>query len=172
MKTPVALTAGLLAALVLGGCVTPDPASQAPVSAPATDVGPGPAQADGTSAGVIFSSVCADTAPSFRQAPAILAKMPFRQHPTTGTYYHQNLDLSVKLMPKRCSMVFSSRENPMQLGLGLAAFAAVDSGSNQMGIDPDTGASATKGKGGTAFEFVPLGRANGRNMYRAVLIAP
>jgi hypothetical protein len=169
-KTGMAL--GLLAALVLAGCVTPDGSTVAASSAQPSQVGPGDASVDGMSAGMIFNQVCSDTAPGFKKAPAIMAKMPFRQNPTTGTYYHQKLDLSIKLMPKRCSMVFSSKEKPMQLGLVLALEVGLDSGSNEVGFNPDNGTSATKGKGGTAFEFTPLGRAHGRNMFRAVLIAP
>ena len=162
----------LIAVVSLAGCVTPDASTVAATPAQSSQVGPGAEPVDGFFAVTIFKSVCSDTAPSFKKASAIMAKMPFRQHPVTGTYYHQNLDLSVKLMPKRCSMVFSSKEKPTQLGLVLALEAGLDSGSNEIWVDPDNGASVTKGKDGTTFEFAPLGRANGRNMYRAVLIAP
>ncbi|MCX8508083.1 MAG: hypothetical protein ORN49_04255, partial [Rhodobacteraceae bacterium] len=115
--------AGLIAAMALSACLS----EKTNVTKPAldkmgeqvaqSDVGPGPDQANGINASMIFGDVCVATAPSFRKAPAVMAKMPFRQHPGTGTYYHQNLDLWIKLMPKRCSMVFTSEDDPTELGM-------------------------------------------------------
>lgn len=162
------LVLGSLAA-VLAGCVQPTSAV-----APAVDsgVGPGSASVDEMDASMIFSKVCGDTAPSFRKAPSVMKGMAFRQRPETGTYYHQNLDLSIKLFPKRCSMVFGSKSDPLQLGLMLAAAAGVNSGSNEVSVDPDSGASATKGPKGTSFRFEPGPLHDQYPMYRAVLIAP
>lgn len=160
----------LIAAFALAGCVPASAPDGAKGAAGGVAVGPGPSVADGISASGIFGQVCGTTAPGFGAAPAQLTKMPFRQHPTTGTYYHQNLDLSVKLMPKRCSMVFSSRDPAMELGIIMAA--GIGGTSNDLGIDPATGATYRRGPKGTSFEFEPLGTANGRPMYRAVLIAP
>ena len=100
--------------------------------------------------------------------------MPFRQRFGTGTYYHQNLDLSIKLLPKRCSMVFSSTDKPIQLGIVLSAATAIPRGDGpaDIGLDPDNGRASAIGKGGTRLEFEPMGRIDGRLMYRAVLIAP
>lgn len=171
--------AGLIAAVTLSACVSSAPS---PPSAEAaklaeqvaqSDIGPGPDQVEGIGASMIFGDVCVATAPSFRKAPAVMAQMPFRQHPGTGTYYHQNLDLSIKLMPKRCSMVFTSKDDPGELGIMMAISPATsDQGSGSMDVNPDTGASATMTKSGAKIEFEPMGRKNGRNWYRAVIIAP
>jgi len=159
-------------ALALAGCVSSNQTVTGPAAKADSNVGPGTAAADEDIASMIFSDVCLDSAPSFRKAPEILAGMPFRQRPETETYYHQTLDLSVKLMPKRCSMVFGSTSDPMQLGLRLAVEAGMKSGSNDIGIDPDTGASATKGPKGTHMEFTRLPLRTRYPLYRAVLIAP
>lgn len=165
--------------LTLLGCVAEQPAQPSlekgaqAAATNSTNVVPGPYQVDGMGAGMIFARVCAETAPSFRNAPTVMADMPFRQHPETGTYFHQNFDLSIKLMPKSCSMVFTSTEDAAEIGLFVATSVAVSQpGQPAVDIDPDTGATATKGPHGTRLEFVPMGNSNGRNFYRAVLIAP
>lgn len=157
-----------LAAVALAGCVASAPAENGGVSSRDSGVGPGSDPVDEVSAGMIFSSVCGDTAPSFRKAPAAMAKMPFRQRPETGTYYHQNLDLSVKLMPKRCSMVFGSRADAGQLAILLTAASK----STEVVIDPNTNAARGKGPKGTRVEFDPMNMRDLSPMYRAVLIAP
>lgn len=169
----------LLVASALLGCVsektvlTGQEADALVAQIAKSDVGPGSEQVDGFAAAAILGDVCVATAPSFRNAPAVMAKMPFRQHPGTGTYYHQTLDLSVKLLPKRCSMVFTSKDEPSQLGIAIATSAAMAGQSTgSMGLDPDTGAASTLAKNGATIAFEPMGRSNGRNWYRAVVIAP
>jgi len=119
----------------------------------------------------ILQRVCIDTAPSFKKAPAVMAKMPFRQHPVTGTYYHQNLDLSIKLMSKRCSMVFTSKDDPMEVGIAISVAGGGQS-SGTVGLDPNTGGTVTKTKTGLTIELDPMGRQNGRSWYHAVVLAP
>ena len=158
----------LIAALGLAACVpggATAPSGQAATSGD-SGVNPGAEMADGISAMLIFTRVCLDTQPHFKKAPAVLADLPFRQRPETGTYYHQNLDLSVKLVGGRCSMVFTSADDPTQLGILMSAA----SGNGQMSIDPNTGAASTVTKNGARLEFEPIGRSKGRNWYRAVLI--
>lgn len=172
MRICLSLTA-VVAMLAVGAC-TPTVDSPAVNGAVATGpVGPGSEQADGLSAMALFSDVCIKTSPSFRGAPAALKKLPFRQHPDTGTYYHQNLDLSIKLMPKRCSMVFTSRDNANSLGIIAGTTAAMaDQDTGEMALDPTSGAASTVAKNGTKVEFAPMGRDHGRNWYRIVAIAP
>lgn len=161
-----------LAALSMSACVpsTENAASTGQTTGP---VEPGAEQADGLLAMAMFSDICIKTSPSFRGAPAALAKLPFRQHPETGTYYHRNVDLSVKLMPKRCSMVFTSKDDPGQLGMIAGTTTAMaDQDTGSMGLDPDTGAASTIARNGTLIEFTPTGRQHGRSWYRIVAIAP
>lgn len=171
--------AGLIAAVTLSACVnttpSPPPADAAKLAEQVaqSDVGPGPDQVDGIGASIIFRDVCVATAPSFRKAPAVMAKMPFRQHPGTGTYYHRNLDLSIKLMPKRCSMVFTSKDDPSRIGIMVAISPAwFDQESGSVQVAGETGKMASVTNGGAKVEFEPLGRRNSRNWYRAVIIAP
>ncbi|MGB5557049.1 MAG: hypothetical protein WBN04_03450 [Paracoccaceae bacterium] len=159
---------GGLTALVLGGCASTEGTRTAAASAPGSEVGPGPAAVDAVSASKLFNDVCGKTAPSFRKAPAVMAELPFRQNTATGTYYHQSLDLSFKLLPKRCSMVFGSVERSSMLGLAMAT----STGANEASFDPISGAATSNGPKGTSLEFQPVAELKGRAMYRAVLIAP
>lgn len=95
-------------------------ACDAPVSAPAegmaatkppvaSNAGPGPKDVTTTEGARIFRAVCLDTHPSFKMAPAVLATMPFVQNGATKTYYHQELDLSIKLQGNQCSFVMAGK---------------------------------------------------------------
>lgn len=149
----------LVACFALAGCVAPQ--GVAPTSG---EVGPGSARVDAMDAAFIFSDVCVKTAPGFAKAPAAMQSMPFAQHPETGTYYHKNLDLSIKLMPKRCSMVFRSGDDTMMVGIAMSGAVPAP----EIALDPITDGTTAKGPKGTTLTVSPVG--NG--MFRAVLIAP
>ncbi len=101
--------------------------------AASAEVGPGKGKVDAIFGSLMFSDICAKTLPRFRSAPSVLAKMRFKQSPETGTYFHQSLDMSVKLFEQNgrqvCSMVFSSREEPMLLAMmfGTSVISATNS---------------------------------------------
>ncbi len=155
----------LAAILSLAGCVATEGGAPA-----TTEVGPGNSLVDAVTAGSMFAIVCAETAPSFANAPAELASLPFVRHPETGTYYHHNLNLSIKLMPKACSMVFASNEDASVIGLILASGVSGQSGSksNEIAVNPDSGNASANGPGGTKmrFERSPYG------LFHVVLTAP
>lgn len=125
----------------------------------------------------LFQDACLETMPTFKFENTELAKSMFRQNPKTGTYYHQNLDLSVKVQKvgagKACSMVFSSKEEPSQLAIGMSLLPATVSGSSNPTIDftSDNSTSVQLARG-AKFTFVTTGRNNGRNYYRAAVIVP
>jgi hypothetical protein len=99
----------LLAALGLAACDDLPTGAPGPgVQVSAGDVGPGPDAADPAVAGDLFARVCEASAPSFAEAPAILRGLPFAQRPATGTWYHRQLDLSIRINPgnpESCSLV-------------------------------------------------------------------
>ena len=93
MKTLAALPALAL----LAACAQPpsDP-----------NAGPGATPASPAQAGALFSQVCIANLPRFAGAPATLAALPFTQRTSTGTYYHNSLNLSFSLSYGDCSLVF------------------------------------------------------------------
>ncbi|WP_126974940.1 hypothetical protein [Frigidibacter oleivorans] len=160
--------ASLLAVALLAGCVE----TQSAGTVAAAQVGPGSSLLDPEDqifAAMLFNDVCGDTGAKPAAAKAVLAKLPVTQHPETGTYYHQNLDLSFKLVKEGshdvCSMVFGSRSELSSIGLMLAAGSAAKGAP--VGMDPDTGEIEAKAaKGGTLY-FAPINQQNGRKYYRA-----
>ncbi len=86
---------------------------------------PGTASVEPADAALLFASVCAETGASHDAASAQLATLPFRQNSRTGTWYHQNLNLSFKLVTdgggQACSMVVGAKSDPT---LMLAATAS------------------------------------------------
>jgi hypothetical protein len=90
-------------------------------------VEPGTDKISGVDAAIMFSQICLDTKAQPAKAKAVLAELPFRQHPQTGTYFHQNLNMSVKLMADGgkpvCSMVVATTSDPT-LSITTAASAA------------------------------------------------
>jgi len=91
-------------------------------------VEPGDKSPDTISAGSLYKQICTDTAPSFRGAVSELESLPFVQHPETGTYYHQNLNLSIKLIEtdsfRQCSMLIGVRNFKSSEALLLAVYAS------------------------------------------------
>ena len=99
----------LACAAALAGCgVAPEvPAGKPQVSAAA---GPGAELVPASQATKLFTQVCARTEPSFSAAPARLGGA-YAQNVSTGTYFHQQLNLSFKINANGqngCSMVFRS----------------------------------------------------------------
>ncbi|WP_420857489.1 hypothetical protein [Marivivens marinus] len=166
----------LVALAALGGCVEPGanpPAQPVSAASAAGPVVPGETPADAIFAAALFGQICAENAPTFRNAGATLGGLPFRQHPQTGTYYHSNVNLSVKIFPPSsgttaCSMVFVSRDDAMTIGLAIAAQVSDD---GQIGVNPDTGATMAQGPGGTVLIVEPTIRQGRDQFYRAVLRA-
>lgn len=116
---------------------------------------------------VSFFEICEDSAPSFANAASMLRDRSFAQNPKTGTWYHPTLDLSVKVSPgATCSMVFSSRSNPVELSLAMA-LGSTHSGT--IGVDPSSTTTRTKGVKGTIFTFAPAGNPQGAPYFRAAL---
>jgi hypothetical protein len=152
----------IMVAALLSACV---PTASTTSSA---SIGPGDEPVDALFAGIMFGDVCVDTLPDFAGAPAALEG--YRQNTATGTYYHPNLDLSVKLTPDNggtCSMVFSSRADAVEIAISVLAAAGADGPENALGLDPITGAGSTVAKGGAVVQFLPAGRNGGRQYYRA-----
>lgn len=92
------------ALLALSGCAeTP---TAIPVSASA---GPGAQVLSAFDAGVIFADACLIRGPNFKGAAEGLRPHGFTQNAGTGTYFHNRANLSVKVRPAECSMVYGSK---------------------------------------------------------------
>ena len=164
----------LVSLAALSGCMQNVPQE---TSASTAEVVPGKSYVDLTTAGILFNNICLDTMPSFKVEQVAQLNTMFRQHPETGTYYHKYLDLSVKVQKhgngKACSMVFSSRKDPMELAIGMSAFPAIHSGkSNPTVMVGQDGSASVQLARGAEFTFIATGRNGGRNYYRAALIVP
>ena len=159
----------LLAALAIlvAGCMETQPTT----AVSRGDVRPGTHQVDGIIASGLFGQICVETSPKFSRTRSVIAALPFMQHPETGTYYHQNLDLSVKLTnganDSTCSMVFASKDSPMQLSI----IMSVAAGSPSIGIDPSGHSSSTTLPNGAQMRFLSVGRTAGKNYYTAAINA-
>jgi hypothetical protein len=71
-------------------------------------------------AGVIFADTCLIRGSSFEDALEGLRVHNVTRNSTTGTYYHNEFNLSVRVTPKECSLVFATREDKSDVILGLA----------------------------------------------------
>lgn len=175
MRTLSLLTA---AVILLAGCVEDTGPKQVgsiegevaavvvPPNASAT-VRPGPEPVSIDAAIMLFEQVCISHYPDLKASEGAVRRLPFAQLPATGTYYHQKLDLSFKFIPEKraCSLVFGSREDPVQLAM---MFGAVVSNGTSASIDMQGHAMAS-GPKGSRFEFGPTSKAGGRTYYHAVL---
>jgi len=116
-------------------------ACMAPPTSPTA--GPGPTPADPTAAGLMFANTCMATAPQFAGLPAAVAKYPMTQNASTGTYYHNQQNLSIKRIGEGssgyCSMVLAGTQ-PLPETAG--AFAAAVNSTN-----PAAGTNITLGAG-------------------------
>lgn len=141
--------------------VLTDPASEA--------VLPGSKAADWDEALGIFESVCVKTYPNMTAAKAAVSKLPFAVNPQTGTYYHKNLDLSIKLFegrPKACSLVFGSRQDFLEVAI---PFAAITGSGANIEIFETPRSAVTTGPNNSTFVIQPFGNDPKRNYYNAVL---
>ncbi|MGB1234358.1 MAG: hypothetical protein ACPG5U_01335 [Planktomarina sp.] len=109
MKISPRILTVVLAGAILAGCAAPTPPSP---QIAGVGVGPGNSLPSPRLAGEIFANVCLKTLPRFAGAKTAIAAYPFTQHPTSGTYYHDFENLSVKLHNDTCSMVFGSPSDP------------------------------------------------------------
>ena len=167
--------AAVLAGLLLTACETA-PTVEAPVPA-SPALGPGARSLKGTDAALLFSSVCVEPYPSISKAQAALAQAGFRANPQTGTFYDGKRDASFKVNRVRsgtqCSMVFSSKDNPLQIAtaMGLAGGSGAGDGEGTpvLRIDPNTNRVETKSAAGSTMTFTPTIRNNGKLYYRAAL---
>lgn len=70
-------------------------------------------------AGRIFAKDCLQTLPDFATIKTALAGEPFTIHSTFGTFYHNQQNLSIKVVPTReganCSIVVSSATTAEQI---------------------------------------------------------
>ncbi len=141
-----------------------------PAGLAAQEVGPGPSSVPGTEAVQMFMRICAATLPVFRGAEQVIAGYPLRQHPDTGTYFHTDLDLSVKLHvldgDAVCSLVFSSPDSEQAL---VRAFVDSVTGlySQPAQVEQAGGATIAYLPGGAVFEFT----AGDSGLYRALMAA-
>ena len=165
-------------AAALCACTPTEQPVSSPPAAPAisASAGPGSRTVDFETAAQSLKAACVDTYPSFKGTTAALAQLGFVQNPAFGTYYSRTHDMSVKLIPvrggKACSLVFSSREKPEVLAVGLSVVAATQSpdGSRaSVGVDPRTSSARVPLRGGKTFEFTPSGKSSGKSYYRALM---
>lgn len=160
---------GLTMALALAACQTTT--NSTPESLP---LGPGSKSLNINTSASLFKEVCVATYPSFQKARAVLASKAFAAHPSTGTFYDGRQDVSFKLISdggkKICSMVFTSPDDPVNLG---AAFATASTIRKDGGFDVNVGSGKTvvqaPSTGGSTMTFTPSSRTNGKDWYRAIL---
>ncbi len=164
---PLCLAIGIS---LLSAC---DETSTTATSTP-TAVGPGPYAVNVIDAAVMFGRVCAQSYPSLSKARAAVLELPFVQDPRTGTYFHQNLDLSFKLTDssgaKFCSMVFGSKEKDSTL-VGITVATSVPTfikgASDSLVVGETDGSVTVRVSNSSNFFVQPTIRSNGRNYYAA-----
>jgi hypothetical protein len=87
---------------------------------------PGPQPANPSDAGRLFAKGCLQTLPDFATVKTALAGEPFTIHATFGTFYHNQQNLSIKVVDTNdggyCSIVFLTTGDPVQ---NLTAFGRV-----------------------------------------------
>jgi len=134
MRTHIKFVTAVICAATLSACATP------PVSDAA---GPGAIPADPSAAGLLFANTCMATAPQFAGLPAAVASYPFTQNARTGTYYHNQQNLSIKRLGQGadgyCSMVVGSDKSMADTAV---AFSEAVTATN-----PVSGTSITLGAG-------------------------
>lgn len=100
------------------------------------------------------------------------AKFGMKQNPSSKQWVHQNYNLSVKLSPKLCMVIFgNSDEQPLEVATMLAlasSMATAESDTANIYLDPETGAGRTKGNG-KEFSIARLGKSSEGNLYVAIL---
>ena len=101
--------------LVVGACAT---VAQTISESPAA--GPGEDYMEPYDAGVIFADTCLIRGSGFEDALEGLRVHNVTRNSTTGTYYHNTANLSVKVTSQECSLVFATRVDKSEVISGLA----------------------------------------------------
>ena len=99
----------------LAGCVGSDTQVSSKPNA-----GPGTQFTTPVEAGRIFAKACVLTEPTFKGAEKALLTYPITHSSTTGTYYHNSDNLSVKVHQGTCSLVFGANKSTDAVIDGLA----------------------------------------------------
>lgn len=168
---------GLIASaliLSLAGCVE----TQSVATGEAASVGPGSAAVDSEYGSMSFADICIGAYAQPEKAKAMLLERGYVQHPQTKTFFNPRRNVSFKLMPKKCSMVFGSKDRAdmVAFSFGLAVISRESKAKPaelRIAVNPDTGFATAKGPKGSTFEIAPAGSKQlGQTMYHAVLTAP
>lgn len=158
--------------IAVAGCVDTAARPQSIVIDP--NVAPGTQEVTSTVAAQEFGRVCVDNAPGFANAPAQLRSPTYERSSTTGTYFHQALNLSVKLPTDTpfgtvCSMVFGSNENPAALARALGN----RSGATDLILSPSGTNLSAMGTAGTRVTLRSSGnKSSGHRLYNVFLRRP
>lgn len=122
----------LSAFALLAACAGP------PVSPTA---GPNPTPANPANAGQIFGKACVQHLPNFRGTPGAIANDPFTQRQSSGIYYHNAENLSLRISSTNrgpaCSVTFGTnvaRETAVQ-AFGQAASATAPGAQADIALD-------------------------------------
>ena len=116
-----------------------------PVSPNAT---PGAQPADPRFAAQVFNDACVQTLPDFSGTPQAIAAYQMTQHARFGTYYHNQQNLSVKLIGQDCSIVFGVA------GDATSAIVAFGTVLNTLAPDPDINVLLDGSKGPDGLFYV------------------
>jgi hypothetical protein len=81
-------------------------------------------------AALLFRDICVQTLPGFKKAASALKKAKFNRNTKTGTYYHPDYNLSVKITKYKgspqCSLVMIGTSEPEQTSYMFAAAVFAD----------------------------------------------
>ena len=125
---------GLFAITAMSACV-----GTAPVSPNAS---PGAQPASPRMAAQIFNDACVQTLPNLAGAPQAIAAYPMTQHATFGTYYHNQQNLSVKLIGADCSIVFEPNITPAAALVGFGIAVGADTNPVTIRLSPGPAGSS------------------------------
>lgn len=76
------------------------------------DIGPGPKLLDPLLPGEVFAQICLTEYPNLQAARNKSVSSGFTPDSTTGTYYNNRSNISVKITEDECSLVFGSKDEP------------------------------------------------------------
>lgn len=135
---------------------------------------PGETPVDMPTAVMLFQSACLDSLPGFSGAEKALKAAGYTPNPETGTLYHPELNLSFNIdsgkSGGKCSMVFTSKDDPGVLGIALGSAAAAEStGDSEIQIDPTSGDTTVDMGRGTEMLFHVIGDQAGAVYYHTVI---
>ena len=98
---------------IIGACSTVPQNPQFIGESPAA--GPGEAYMQPYDAAVIFADTCLIRGSGFEEALEGLRVHNVTRNSTTGTYYHNTANLSVKVTPQECSLVFATKQDKSEV---------------------------------------------------------